>query len=442
MPKHRNKKKTSSDETPYPLFDPLQSTRGKKDGSHDTKSNSGNKKPMSNDKTKQKTHATSGAKKNAAGKYSSYDDLISTERSITTDNWKFVHREEFGKNIPFTADDLMGEGDSAHNLASYIQTIDDEQAPPNSCLSVKFWRAATTVVFDDEQDEFNTETGKKMRYLLLRLAISNPKVLFQEEWKGDHLRSTNVTCAWGASTAFFGSHYLEKSNHYHKKSTVLDNDDVEIVKVTKAPPARMTIDSYANMEHSEKYTTSDATIEVKRSESTQQWTHVNKEEFDKLQLQPFTTDDLMGEGESAHNLASNIHAIDEGQAPSGHCYNAKYWFAVAKAVFDKDSEDFDTIAGKKVRLLLMKLAASDPKVLFTGEWKGTMLRSSQVTCAWKAATDFFGSQYANKTLVNISMDLSSNDNGTTPPRYHCQCHTRKTQSQENSPQNSLQNASS
>jgi hypothetical protein len=172
----------------------------------------GIKKPTLNDKTKKSPHdsvlKTNETKpsspmkvdthSNAAGKYASYDDLISTERATTTNSWRFVHRHKSGKNIPFTADDLMGEGVSAHNLASYIQSIHDEQAPPNSCLSVKFWQAATTVVFDTEQDEFNTETGKKMRYLLLRLAILDPKILFQEKWNGDYLRSTNLTCAWSA----------------------------------------------------------------------------------------------------------------------------------------------------------------------------------------------------------------------------------------------------
>lgn len=48
---------------------------------------------------------------------------------------------------------------------------------------------------------------------------------------------------------------------------------------------------------------------------------------------------------------------------------------------------------KNVRLLHLKLATSDPRVLFTGQWIGTQLQVSQLTCAWKASIEFFGSHY-------------------------------------------------
>jgi hypothetical protein len=57
MPKHCNKKKASTDETPY------QSVRGKKDGPHDGKSTWETKKTTSNNKTK-KCLPTSVAKTN------------------------------------------------------------------------------------------------------------------------------------------------------------------------------------------------------------------------------------------------------------------------------------------------------------------------------------------------------------------------------------------
>jgi hypothetical protein len=233
MPKARNKKKVSKDETPYPQPDAFPSPRGKQDGNNDAKGSDTAKKMM----TKHKKHSTpaNDADTNPSeqmdivaiikpelppvtypdsidsDKYSTPIDLIFAGMSPTTDNWKYADRDEFSSNSPFLRQDIVGEEGTAYIFSQQIMSIEEEEAPLHTCHSVRFWLAATRIAFNPEHADYHGDISQDLRYLQLRMAVSDPTEIFTHEWRGTELQTTRLTCAWGSATAFFGSHYLPKS---------------------------------------------------------------------------------------------------------------------------------------------------------------------------------------------------------------------------------------
>ncbi len=240
MKEKRNKKKQSNDETPYPRSVQHSPTRAKKDGHHDTKGSANSKKMTIHNKNTPEKPSESIAKPSEQMKldspkpsetvkdepppavypssinrikYSTRTDLISSTTCRSTDNWKYSDHNEFGPNTPFCRADIVGEEGDAYLFSKSIHLIYTDEVPLHTCHSSQYWLEATKAAFDPEHADYNSDTSRDVRYLQLRMAISDPSVIFTYEWKGDALQSTRLTCAWGAATAFFGSHCLPSSSY-------------------------------------------------------------------------------------------------------------------------------------------------------------------------------------------------------------------------------------
>jgi hypothetical protein len=212
MPKTRNKKKANNNETPYPHFDSPQATRGKKDGNNDAKKPVINKKMTPKNKT-QNSYDNDRAEKSSEQmkplelvktelspitypdsinqkKYSTPTNFISSVMSPPTDNWKYTNRDEFESNSPFGQEDMLREEGTAYLFSKQIQFTDAGEAPMHTCHSVHFWLDATCAAFNPEHESYNGDISKDLRYLQLRMAVSDLSTIFTHKWRGNKLQAT------------------------------------------------------------------------------------------------------------------------------------------------------------------------------------------------------------------------------------------------------------
>jgi hypothetical protein len=281
MKEKRNEKKQSNNETPYPLSGQHSPTRAKKDGNHDAKGSANNKKMTTNNKNTHEKPSESIEKSPEQMKldspeqvkeeplpavysssinkikYSTQTDLIPSTTCRSTNNWKYSDHDESGPNQPFQHEDIIGKDGKAYLFAKSIQLIDQGEAPLHTCHSLKYWLEVTKAAFNPEHMDYNENTSHDVRYLQLRMAVSDPSVIFTYEWKGDALQSTRLTCAWGAATAFFGSHFLPSSS-YSENDTVPPNQHATDALAKPLSPGQNTTPLTPKKTHRQKFIKQDS----------------------------------------------------------------------------------------------------------------------------------------------------------------------------------------
>jgi hypothetical protein len=110
---------------------------------------------------------------------------------------------------------------------------------------------------------------------------------------------------------------------------------------------------------------------------------------DQMVFQPFKPDELMGEGDSVHNLCRM--ADKKKQLPTGEFHDVNLWISMFHGAFDRKAATYNNPEAPRLRKLAGRLCKTNPKSIFDGHtWKGLTLVSRADTIAWTAARKFFG----------------------------------------------------
>jgi hypothetical protein len=123
-------------------------------------------------------------------KYSTPTNFISSVMSPPTDNWNYTDRNEFGSNSPFAREDILGEEGTAYLFLKQIQFTNAEEALMHTCHSIQFLLNATRAAFNPEHKSYNGDILKDLRYLQLRMAVSDLSTIFTHKWRGNKLQAT------------------------------------------------------------------------------------------------------------------------------------------------------------------------------------------------------------------------------------------------------------
>ena len=110
---------------------------------------------------------------------------------------------------------------------------------------------------------------------------------------------------------------------------------------------------------------------------------------DQMVYQPFKPSELMGEGDSVHNLCRI--ADKKKQLPTGEFHDVNLWISMFHGAFDRKAATYNNPEAPRLRKLAGRLCKTNPKSIFDGyTWKGLTLTSRADTIAWTAARKFFG----------------------------------------------------
>jgi hypothetical protein len=105
----------------------------------------------------------------------------------------------------FTKDDLFGESNECfHSMVKPFRKLADIQI--RTVATVKHFDAVFRKCIDKGTDEHKSKEGKQMRKLALRLAKSDPIIMFSpDNWRGGNLMQNDASAAWLAAYHLFGA---------------------------------------------------------------------------------------------------------------------------------------------------------------------------------------------------------------------------------------------
>ena len=149
------------------------------------------------------------------------------------------------------------------------------------------------------------------------------------------------------------------------------------------------------------------------------WTNIDDEI--KAQYKPFHVSELFGEPglPTIHNLAAKGKNI-RGLGTGAHLTTTG-WKALFTEVFETETELATSIKGEAMRQFGMRLALTDPKLVFLiedGVWKDNGLVDRLDTSAWTGAYTYFGAVWPHaeswdsfdvKKAAKTTMDLTNDD---------------------------------
>ena len=83
---------------------------------------------------------------------------------------------------------------------------------------------------------------------------------------------------------------------------------------------------------------------------------------DQMGYQPFKAEELMGEGESIHNLCRM--ADKKKQLPTGEFHDVNLWISMFHGAFDRKAPTHNSPEAPKQRKFAGRLCKTSPKVIF------------------------------------------------------------------------------
>jgi hypothetical protein len=112
-------------------------------------------------------------------------------------------------------------------------------------------------------------------------------------------------------------------------------------------------------------------------------------EKDRKAAKPYNHEDLFKEGDSVHDLCRIVHI--KIPLPKDKKHTINQWLELLKTSFQASKVLTQDKHAKKLRTLAIRMAVTDPRVIFDGAaWKGPRLLSQDITQAWVASTTLFG----------------------------------------------------
>ena len=137
---------------------------------------------------------------------------------------------------------------------------------------------------------------------------------------------------------------------------------------------------------------------------TKEWRSINLKNYD---TSPLTEGDLFGEGNTIHEFARIIRRVKEITGTP----QVSDWTELIKRSFEPKKHLYDSINGTKVRNTSIRMAMSDPEILFTGAvWKDNKLLKRTDTVIWKAVYIVFGAPWK----ANGGLKRTTHDEETSP----------------------------
>jgi hypothetical protein len=141
--------------------------------------------------------------------------------------WKNMLKSDQMGYESFKADELMGEGESIHNLCRIADK--KKQLPTGEFHDVNLWISMFHGAFDRKATTHNSPETPRLRKFAGRLCKTSQKVIFdQYTWKGMTLISQAGTIAWTTARKFFGDVWKETTNAFEIRKeidTTMDVDD-------------------------------------------------------------------------------------------------------------------------------------------------------------------------------------------------------------------------
>jgi hypothetical protein len=167
--------------------------------------------------------------------------------------------------------------------------------------------------------------------------------------------------------------------------SVLKNDNGDAKRKRDAKKTRSDFDTRHESNTKNVYVVWDMTNDIIKP--TKFWKNMLK--ADQMVFQPFKPDELMGEGDSVHNLCRM--ADKKKQLSTGEFHDVNLWISMFHGAFDRKAATYNNPEAPRLRKLAGRLCKTNPKSLFDGyTWKGLTLISRADTIAWTAARKFFG----------------------------------------------------
>ena len=122
---------------------------------------------------------------------------------------------------PLKNEDLFGEGNLIYDISLIIKKL--IPISPRKSHSVDDWISVFSKAFDEETQLAQTSNGNKLRKFAIRMAVSNPRSLFEASvWEGHVLWSRHDTGIWSASYDIFGAPWNKLEESVSKKRAAKD----------------------------------------------------------------------------------------------------------------------------------------------------------------------------------------------------------------------------
>ena len=122
---------------------------------------------------------------------------------------------------------------------------------------------------------------------------------------------------------------------------------------------------------------------------------------DQKSVKSFEPDELMGEGDSIHNLCRIANKKKPLQ--TGALHSVEYWTELFEGAFNTKAVTYNNPEAPKLRSFASRLCKTDPRIIFDEyAWKDSLLTSRQDTIAWTAARKFLGDVWKGEPEFDIS----------------------------------------
>jgi hypothetical protein len=111
---------------------------------------------------------------------------------------------------------------------------------------------------------------------------------------------------------------------------------------------------------------------------------------DKTAAEPYTLDDLMGEGDDTIHGRCRI-ADKKKPIKTGELHSVEFWMVLFNGAFDTKGSSYNEPSSPKLRQFAIRLCKTNPKLIFDKYvWEGNTIKSRQDTIAWVASRKFLG----------------------------------------------------
>jgi hypothetical protein len=155
------------------------------------------------------------------------------------------------------------------------------------------------------------------------------------------------------------------------------------------------------------------------TEPTKFWKGLLK--ADQKSVTPFEIEELMGEGDSIHNLCRI--ASKKKPLKTGALHSVEYWIVLFEGAFNTKAVTYNNPEAPKLRSFASRLCKTDPRIIFEDYvWKDSLLTSRQDTIAWTAARKFLGDVWKGDAGFDIakqakdSMEIDQDPVEVTPKK--------------------------
>jgi hypothetical protein len=185
--------------------------------------------------------------------------------------------------------------------------------------------------------------------------------------------------------------------------SILAKNDNDAKRKRDAKKAQSDFDSRHESNTKNVYMVWDMTKDIIKP--TKFWKNMLKS--DQMVYQPFKPEELMGEGDSVHNLCRI--ADKKKQLTTGEFHDVNLWISMFHGAFDRKAATYNTPEAPRLRKLAGRLCKTNPKSIFDGyTWKGYKLKSRADTIAWTAARKFFGDVWqSDKNEFDIAKEANT-----------------------------------